>query len=299
MSDSEKKDDELINDFFDSDYDTKDEEYDEDAEAVFDAKEKKKKRNTILRRAIMIIAAGVFIFAAGNLVNILLEYRKADKIYNSIEKDVLDEDAHTKVVIGDDGNEVDIPFTYDHNTLISINSEGLGYIYIPSIDCRLPLVQGTDNEYYLNHTFNKTYSANGCLFEDARIKDGLSSSHVIIHGHNMNNGAMFGRLSRYKSYNFWNTQGNNLFYIYTGNVIKEYKIFSCYISEPISDTYTYNFPSLDSLRAYAANMKDKSLYDTGVDVSNASQIVTLSTCTDNGEKRFIVHGIYMGEAVLP
>jgi sortase B len=45
-------------------------------------------------------------------------------------------------------------------------------------------------------------------------------------------------------------------------------------------------------------MKAKSLYDTGVDISSASQVVTLSTCTDNGEKRFIVHGMYIGEASL-
>ncbi|MDO5382764.1 MAG: class B sortase [Eubacteriales bacterium] len=296
MSDSENKDDELINDFLDSDYNTED---DEDAEAVFDAKEKRRKKNTILRRLVMIIAAGVFIFAAGNLISIFHEYNKGNQIYNSIEKEVLDEDAHTKVIIGDEDNEVDIPFTYDHNTLLSINKDGLGYVYIPSIDCRLPLVQASDNDYYLSHTFDNVYNINGCLFEDYRINGGLSASHVIIHGHNMKSGAMFGKLSRYKSYNFWNTQGNSSFYIYTGNVIKEYKIFSCHISEPVGDTYTYNFPSLESMRAYASEMKSRSLYDTGIDVSNATQIVTLSTCTDDLQNRLIVHGIYTGEATLP
>ena len=47
------------------------------------------------------------------------------------------------------------------------------------------MVQGDDNDYYLTHTFNKEYSANGCLFEDYRINGGLSASHVIIYGHNM------------------------------------------------------------------------------------------------------------------
>ena len=61
---------------------------------------------------------------------------------------------------------------------------------------------------------------------------------------------------------------------------------------------TFNFPSLASMQSYAADMKAKSLYDTGVDISSASQVVTLSTCTDNGEKRFIVHGMYIGEASL-
>lgn len=86
-------------------------------------------------------------------------------------------------------------------------------------------------------------------FEDSRINSGLSSNHVIIYGHNMRNGAMFGKLKSYENSSFYNGSGNNVFYIYTGNVIKQYKIFSCYISEAVSDTYTFNFPSLASMQS--------------------------------------------------
>lgn len=289
----------LSDDDVDSGEDDEDYDIDEDdADAVFDRNEKAKKRSDIIRRIILVISVAVFIFAAYNLINIFLAYHKADVIYDNIQQDVLDEDSHTKVIIGEDEQEVEIPFTYNHQALLNINSQGIGYMYIPSIDCRLPMVQGDDNDYYLTHTFNKEYSANGCLFEDYRITGGLSANHVIIYGHNMRNGAMFGRLKNYQNYSFWNGTGNSVFYIYTGNVIREYKIFSCYISEAISDTYTFNFPTLASMRDYAANMKAKSMYETGVDVSNATQIVTLSTCTNDGEQRFIVHGMYVGEASL-
>lgn len=286
--------------FIDSDDNSPDEDYidEDDADAVFDRNEKAKKRSDIIRRIILVISVGVFIFAAYNLINIFLAYHKADVIYDNIQQDVLDEDSHTKVVIGEDEQEVEIPFTYNHQALLNINSQGIGYIYIPSIDCRLPMVQGDDNDYYLTHTFNKEYSANGCLFEDYRINGGLSASQIIIYGHNMRNGAMFGKLKNYQDYSFWNNSGNDVLYIYTGNVIKEYKIFSCYISEAISDTYTFNFPTLESMRDYAVNMKAKSMYDTGVDVSTATQVITLSTCTNDGEQRFIVHGMYVGEASL-
>lgn len=290
-----------VDDFIDEDMDYSDSNspYDEnDADAVFDRQEKDKKRSNIIRRIILLISVAVFIFAAYNLINIFLAYHKADVIYNDIEQNVLDEDSHTNVIIGDEEEEVEVPFKYNHQALLNINSDGLGYIYIPSIGCRLPMVQGNDNDYYLTHTFDKQSSANGCLFEDSRINSGLSSNHVIIYGHNMRNGAMFGKLKSYENSSFYNGSGNNVFYIYTGNVIKQYKIFSCYISEAVSDTYTFNFPSLASMQSYAADMKAKSLYDTGVDISSASQVVTLSTCTDNGEKRFIVHGMYIGEASL-
>lgn len=301
LNDFNDNDDILKDDgFIDSDDNFPDEDYidEDDADAVFDRNEKVKKRSDIIRRIILVISVGVFIFAAYNLINIFLAYHKADVIYDNIQQDVLDEDSHTKVVIGEDEQEVEIPFTYNHQALLNINSQGIGYIYIPSIDCRLPMVQGDDNDYYLTHTFNKEYSANGCLFEDYRINGGLSASQIIIYGHNMRNGAMFGKLKNYQYYSFWNNSGNDVLYIYTGNVIKEYKIFSCYISEAISDTYTFNFPTLESMRDYAVNMKAKSMYDTGVDVSTATQVITLSTCTNDGEQRFIVHGMYVGEASL-
>lgn len=301
LNDFNDNDDILKDDgFIDSDDNSPDEDYidEDDADAVFDRNEKAKKRSDIIRRIILVISVGVFIFAAYNLINIFLAYHKADVIYDNIQQDVLDEDSHTKVVIGEDEQEVEIPFTYNHQALLNINSQGIGYIYIPSIDCRLPMIQGDDNDYYLTHTFNKEYSANGCLFEDYRINGGLSSSQIIIYGHNMRNGAMFGKLKNYQDYSFWNNSGNDVLYIYTGNVIKEYKIFSCYISEAISDTYTFNFPTLESMRDYAVNMKAKSMYDTGVDVSTATQVITLSTCTNDGEHRFIVHGMYVGEASL-
>ena len=301
LNDFNDNDDILKDDgFIDSDDNFPDEDYidEDDADAVFDRNEKAKKRSDIIRRIILVISVGVFIFAAYNLINIFLAYHKADVIYDNIQQDVLDEYSHTKVVIGEDEQEVEIPFTYNHQALLNINSQGIGYIYIPSIDCRLPMVQGDDNDYYLTHTFNKEYSANGCLFEDYRINGGLSASQIIIYGHNMRNGAMFGKLKNYQDYSFWNNSGNDVLYIYTGNVIKEYKIFSCYISEAISDTYTFNFPTLESMRDYAVNMKAKSMYDTGVDVSTATQVITLSTCTNDGEQRFIVHGMYVGEASL-
>lgn len=301
LNDFNDNDDILKDDgFIDSDDNFPDEDYidEDDADAVFDRNEKAKKRSDIIRRIILVISVGVFIFATYNLINIFLAYHKADVIYDNIQQDVLDEDSHTKVVIGEDEQEVEIPFTYNHQALLNINSQGIGYIYIPSIDCRLPMVQGDDNDYYLTHTFNKEYSANGCLFEDYRINGGLSASQIIIYGHNMRNGAMFGKLKNYQDYSFWNNSGNDVLYIYTGNVIKEYKIFSCYISEAISDAYTFNFPTLESMRDYAVNMKAKSMYDTGVDVSTATQVITLSTCTNDGEQRFIVHGMYVGEASL-
>lgn len=156
-----------------------------------------------------------FCFAAVRLVSILLEYKKGNDIYDNIEGNVLD-DTPVNITIGEDNQDVTIPFVYNHQALLDINPDGLGFLYVPSVDIRLPIAQTTDNDFYLTHTFDKTYNRNGCLFVDYRIKDGLNASHVIIYGHNMGSGAMFGTLARYKNSGFYQTEGNDVLYIYRG-----------------------------------------------------------------------------------
>ena len=269
----------------------------DEADAAFDAKEKKIKRSKIINRIILIICACVFVFAAFKLVSILLEYKKGNDIYDNIEGNIL-EDKPVNITIGDDNQDVTVPFVYNHQALLNINPDGLGFLYVPSVDIRLPIAQTTDNDFYLTHTFDKTYNGNGCLFVDYRITNKLKANHVLIYGHNMNSGAMFGSLSRYETPSFYQTEGNDVFYIYTEDVIRKYKIFTVYITDPISDTFTFNFSNLAGLREYAKNVQGQSLYNTGVDITNTTQIVTFSTCTNNSKQRLIVSGTYVGESKL-
>lgn len=269
----------------------------DEADAAFDAKEKKIKRSKIINRIILIICACVFVFAAFKLVSILLEYKKGNDIYDNIEGNIL-EDKPVNITIGDDNQDVTVPFVYNHQALLNINPDGLGFLYVPSVDIRLPIAQTTDNDFYLTHTFDKTYNGNGCLFVDYRITNKLKANHVLIYGHNMNSGAMFCSLSRYETPSFYQTEGNDVFYIYTEDVIRKYKIFTVYITDPISDTFTFNFSNLAGLREYAKNVQAQSLYNTGVDITNTTQIVTFSTCTNNSKQRLIVSGTYVGESKL-
>jgi len=250
----------------------------------------------IIRYLIMAIAAIVFLYSGFMLAKIYLEYKQGDDIYKAIANSVL---VPVEATVSDsETEEKQLPFKYDHQALLNINSEGVGYLYIPSINIQLPLAQGSDNDYYLTHAFNRTYNGSGALFEDYRISNGLSATNVIIYGHNMKNGSMFAKLSKYLTPSFYQTEGNDIFYIYTENKLREYKIFSAYISEPISSTYTYNFTSVSALQEYAKSMKQLSSYNTGVDISSTNQVVTFSTCTGDGTQRIIVQGTFINETPL-
>ena len=150
----------------------------------------------------------------------------------------------------------------------------------------------------MNKNIKKEYSFAGSIFMDYHNHKNFLDSNTLIYGHNMGSGAMFGTLARYKNSGFYQTEGNDVFYIYTEDVIREYKIFTVYITDPISDTFTFNFSNLSGLREYAKNVQAESLYNTGVDISNATQVVTFSTCTDDSKQRVIVSGTYVGESKL-
>jgi sortase B len=264
------------------------------------------KRGSSIALIISGIALVVFVVALLMLANIFLGYRKADKEYENIEEQVFGGEIMTDAGGDSDNQETkaDVqtaeaeteeetlgPFTYNHEALLELNSEGVGYIYLPAIAVRLPIAQTDNNDYYLDHTFTGKSNSSGTLFVDSAITDGLDGSNVIIYGHNMRNGGMFAKLLYYRNESFYRNAGSDVFYIYTGDEVRSYQIFAVYECDEDAQTYTCNFPNAAQLQEYAEGMKAASLYDTGVDVSNASQVVTLSTCTSDGKRRVVVQGV--------
>lgn len=274
-----------------------DNEYVEDeADEAFAKSEKKLKAGSVIRTIILIAALAVFCFSGYQLINIFSEYKHDADIYKGIDTEVVEKDASVTVDLPD--GKVSIPFKYDHNALMAINSEGLGYIYVPGINKRLPIAQTTDNTYYIRHAFDHSFSMAGSIFVDYRVPDKLNSPNIVIHGHNRQDGTMFAYLENYLKESYYKKDGYDIFYIYTENKVMKYRIFSVYITEPVSDAYTFNFNNVDELREFAVRMKDKSKYNTGVDVSQTTQIATMSTCTDDTTQRIIVHGTFIGEAPI-
>lgn len=269
------------------------------------------RKSFYIRMAIMVVAACIFVFAASQIGMIFYKYYESDKIYANISGEVLNEDSGhsttiTLTVDGEDSTEGVLTveaFNYDHEALLARNADAIGYIYMPASNMRLPIVQPSEENsaYYLTHSIDGTSNSSGTIYEMADIKGGISATNVILQGHHMKNDGMFAPLKYYSSGNgesYYHSGNNDVFYIYTGNRIIQYKIFTVHIDEPDSSTYTFNFPNLESLRAYAEEMKSLSMYDTGVDVSNTTQIITLSTCTATGDQRIVVQGTYVGEGVL-
>lgn len=273
---------------------------------------KNEKRNSIMRRMILFIAVLIFFYSGYQIISTFLEYEKGEKEYQELEQLILNqqpvsteaketEKSNNTVQIGDSSTESSIDIqtqeeieettssnvqSIDFETLLSINSDAKGWITVGGTNINYPIVQASDNDYYLRRTIYGTKNNAGSIFIDGNIAEGMEAKNVIIYGHNMKDGSMFGTLSYYRKESMF--QANPTFDVYTESAAYQYQIFAAFVTKAGSDTYTYQFSTEESFLNYIERVKASSLYDTGVEVSKEDKIITLSTCSGKGDDRFVV-----------
>lgn len=162
----------------------------------------KRVRLGVLLAALCLFGGGVLFFGR-QIVTRQAEYRAAREEYADL-RDYFDTDsasAHPQI---------------DFAALWAVNPDVVGWISIPETAVDYPIVQGADNERYLNHTLSGQRNASGAIFMDYR-DDSDFGGHVRIYGHNMRDGSMLASLHGFT--------GDTIF-IYTpdGRVL-EYEVF--------------------------------------------------------------------------
>lgn len=121
-----------------------------------------------------------------------------------------------------------------------MNPDVIAWIDIPGLSISYPVVQGTDNAYYLHHLFTGEYNSSGSIFTDCHNRPDFTDQNTILYGHNMKNGSMFGTLSHYQDQALW--EASPYFCLYVPERWLKYQIFSCYAGYVGSEAYTYAFP---------------------------------------------------------
>lgn len=152
------------------------------------------KTKKIIYDILFVIALAVFLFSAYKLISIYyLNYQEGK------EKDAVQEVAKVPK------NPEKEDFTIDWKALKEKNPEVVGWILIPDTDISYPIVQGSDNSYYLNHTFEKKENYAGAIFMDAGADASFQDRNTIIYGHNVKHGTMFAELEKFKEQAFLNS----------------------------------------------------------------------------------------------
>ncbi len=272
---------------------------------------KKKKRSRfgdVVSIIVIIVALVVLVVAGYMLYGYYQDYRHVDETYDNLadlaenETDDLDvlEAAFEKDGVGDremrdvfwNGEMLTLPVMknpIDFDELMEINPDLVGWLKIRAIDLSYPVVQGEDNDYYLHNSFEKEYLFAGCLFENYENKSDFSDRNTIIYGHNMRNGSMFGNLKKFRDEEIYNK--SKYFWIYTKDIIFQYRIISARVVGETGLAYTTQFKSKEEFQEFLdAAMENSEVDNSTVDVTTDDRIVTLSTCTGDSSTRFILQG---------
>lgn len=191
-------------------------------------------------------------------------------------------------------------FEVNFEELKKINSDVVGWIIIEETQINYPIVQTNDNEYYLNHSFDKKWNSLGSIFMDYRSSSDFSDYNTFIYGHHTKNGSMFGEIYKYMDYNFYLEHPS--FNLYTPNGSYVIEIVSAYLDKASSNSYKQSFDSLADYNTYINLIIEKSRYKTNVNIDyTTDKLITLYSCShaSNREKddRYFIHGIIRNKDV--
>lgn len=224
---------------------------------------------------LFLFVAAILVISAGMAVNQLKEDYAEEKQFVDIQNE-----AQTM----NDNNIVD--------KLRKRNKDVIGYLEIPDTTISYPVMQKKDNpDFYLNHDIDKNYSFYGTPYLSAYC-DLEKSDNLIIYGHNINGGKMFGALIQLRDENFYKKHKNILF---TTKDKKKYKIFS------VISVNKNDFPYWKCVMAqdesdydtFINKAKQYSIYDIDITPKYGEKILTLSTCDNSrgDDYRFVVASV--------
>ena len=202
----------------------------------------------------------IVIFICGyKIYTTLKDYKKAANVYSQIR----DTKEHSKDM--SDATE----------NLSSINSDYQFWINVEGTNIDYPVVQGSNNDFYLNHDFNKNYLPAGSIFLDYR-NNFEEDSNSVIYGHHMRNSTMFGQMEKFKDKDFF--EENKIITLKTGDSIYEYEIFAIGVYDADFGYNRVSFSNEKDFNDFLNKILSKSIYSRNI-VSSKDKIITLSTCS--------------------
>ena len=174
------------------------------------------------------------------------------------------------------------------------NQKLIGWVKIDDTIIDYPVMQTVNNEYYLNHNFNQEEDRNGCIFMDYQCDVVKGCDNMILYGHHMKSGKMFGTLNKYSEEAYYEEHPIIQFdTIYEKGKYQVMYVFRSKVYSEEDVTFKYyqfiNATSEMEFNSYLNEMAELSLYDTGITASYGDKLLTLSTCDYQEKKgRFVV-----------
>ncbi len=172
----------------------------------------------------------------------------------------------------------------EYAALYQENEDMVGWITVPGTKINYPVVQTPEEpNYYLRRGFDGEYASCGCPYVQEDCDVNTPSDNLVIYGHNMRNGTMFGELDKFEHKEFWENHKTLSFNTLTDE--QEYEIvavFKTFVYSDSPEAFKYyrfvNAENEEEFDAFIERCKELALYDTGVDAAYGDKLITLSTC---------------------
>lgn len=191
--------------------------------------------------------------------------------------------------MNDNNLKEDIRLDVNVKELYKINNDIIGWIKIEDTKLDYPIMQAKNN-FYLRRNFYREYSNYGTPFISEYCNYNVDSN-IIIYGHNMKNGKMFGELEKYNQKSFYDCHKKIKFYTLENE--SQYEIFSVFETDIYNknsfEYYKYNnFSTEDEFNNFITECKKLSKYDTNIVPKYNDKLITLSTCSYSSENARLV-----------
>lgn len=180
-------------------------------------------------------------------------------------------------------------YQVDFESLKKQNNDTVAWIKVNNTNIEYPVVKSSDNQFYLNHSFDKSDNTAGWIFADYKNRFDDKDKNIVLYGHNRKDNSMFGSLKNILYEEWYNNSENTDIVFITQNENCIYKVFSVYQIEKESYYIKTRFNSDDEFEEFIKTLKQRSIKNFDEDVSKNDRIITLSTCAGNDNYRVVLH----------
>lgn len=247
-----------------------------------------KGKKDFLYTVAMVVFAAIFLVSGGLLAKRFLDDKKTENEFSDLQSMI--DTAATPAPAGEDATSNGAKFA----ALKDQNSDFIGWISIEGTSLDFPVMYAPDNkDYYLKHDFKHQYSDYGVPYLDEKTTIGANaqSNNLIVYGHNMKTGTIFGCLTEYKKAAYYQEHPIIEFDTLYGDA--QYEVFAAFAIDVVQDTsFVYNQyvdTDEDAYKAYVDEVIRRSDVNSGIRPVYGEQLLTLSTCEySSANGRYVV-----------
>lgn len=250
--------------------------------------------------ALVVLFAVTAAISGYKLCTILFEYRQGEQASEELRQYVVMEPEAT---VPARSNKTQFPQTateetdpidsqavfpvVDFEALWEENADIVAWICLDGTNINYPVVQGTDNQYYLNHLVNGQVSSVGSLFVDCQNQPDFSDPNTVIYGHNMKNKTMLAHITDYKKTKFFEQHATGKIMTPTANYRLE--VIAGYVASLDEEAWRVDFADEDEVLDWLKRTMARSTIGGNYEPQPGDRVITLSTCTyDFAGARFVL-----------